>query len=65
MLYIKKGVLAFILKNKTIELSKLVTQFKANEGYFNVALRVLCSQGWLEQDIDNKKQCCKIQHKQK
>mgnify|MGYP001044102837 FL=1 len=50
----KKGVLAFILKNKTIELSKLVTQFKANEGYFNVALRVLCSQGWLEQDIDNK-----------
>ena len=50
----KKGVLTFLLKNKTVELSKLVSHFKANEGYLNVALRVLCSQGWLEQELDNK-----------
>ncbi|AUC81822.1 class I SAM-dependent methyltransferase [Lacinutrix sp. Bg11-31] len=50
----KKGVLAFLLKNKTVELSKLVSHFTANEGYLNVALRVLCSQGWLEQKLDNK-----------
>ncbi|WP_299385946.1 class I SAM-dependent methyltransferase [uncultured Lacinutrix sp.] len=50
----KKGVLAFLLKNKTIELSKLVSHFEANEGYLNVALRVLCSQGWLAQELDNK-----------
>lgn len=50
----KKGVLTFLLKNKTVELSKLVSHFEANEGYLNVALRVLCSQGWLEQELDNK-----------
>lgn len=50
----KKGVLEFLLKNKSIELSKIVTPFNANDGYLNIALRVLCSQGWLEQNIDNK-----------
>ena len=50
----KKGVLNYILKKKKVRLSELTIQYQANEGYLNVALRVLCSQGWLNQDIDNK-----------
>ena len=33
----------------------MATHFKANEGYLNVALRILASQGWLECTIDNGK----------
>ncbi len=50
----KKGVLNYLLDHKKVELHKLTEKFNANEGYLNVALRVLCSQGWLTQHIDNK-----------
>jgi SAM-dependent methyltransferase len=43
----KKGVLAHILDKKAISLSELTSKFKANEGYLNVGLRVLASQGFL------------------
>lgn len=46
------GLLERIQQEKTVELGALARAFKANEGYLNVALRVLCSQGWLEQRID-------------
>ncbi len=49
----KKEVLQYILDKGEVSLSELVSHFKANEGYLNVALRVLCSQGWLEQNLDN------------
>ena len=49
----KKGVLDYILEHKKVILNELATNFKANEGYLNVALRVLCSQGWLIQHLDN------------
>ena len=45
----KKGVLDYLLKNNSVTLNKLSKAFNANEGYLNVALRVLCSQGWLTQ----------------
>ncbi len=45
----KKGVLAYLLKNDSVTLNKLSKTFNANEGYLNVALRILCSQGWLTQ----------------
>ncbi|WP_293872226.1 class I SAM-dependent methyltransferase, partial [Flavobacterium sp.] len=48
----KKGVLDFILQQQKVSLEKLTEQFQANEGYLNVALRVLASQGWLTQTID-------------
>ena len=48
-----KGVLDYLLEHKTASLSTLTKHFKANEGYLNVALRVLCSQGWLVQNIDH------------
>nr|MBS0036997.1 class I SAM-dependent methyltransferase [Saprospiraceae bacterium] len=50
-----KGVLAHLLKSKKVEIGQLSRYFNANEGYLNVALRLLCSQGWLNQEIDNSK----------
>lgn len=52
----KKGVLDFILKNNETSLSNLTDHFKANEGYLNVGLRVLCSQGFLDYHINNETQ---------
>jgi SAM-dependent methyltransferase len=49
----KNGVTDFLLENKKASLKDLAIKFKANEGYLNVALRGLCSQGWLAQNIDN------------
>jgi len=51
----KHGVLETIIKEDTISLPSLTSKFNANEGYLNVALRILCSQGWLTQNIDNGK----------
>ena len=51
----KKGVLDYLLENKTASLKTLTNHFSSNEGYLNVALRILCSQGWLTQTVDNKK----------
>lgn len=50
----KKGVLNYLLKHKKVKLNTLSSEFSANEGYINVALRLLCSQGWLIQHLDNK-----------
>jgi SAM-dependent methyltransferase len=49
----KKGVLPYILEHKKVSLEKISTTFNANDGYLNVALRILCAQGWLEQTLDN------------
>lgn len=46
-----KGVTTQLLKNEICTLSELTNAFNANEGYLNVALRVICSQGWLKQEI--------------
>lgn len=49
----KKDVLNYILKHKSVKIKNLADEFNANEGYLNVALRVLSSQGWLDQQLDN------------
>ena len=49
----EKGLLDYLIQNKEVSLSQLCETFKANEGYLNVALRVLCSQGWLEYDLNH------------
>ena len=49
----KKGVLDFLLIQKKANLQVISHQFNANEGYLNVALRILCAQGWLNQEVDN------------
>ncbi len=51
----RKGVLRALADRRTASLSDLTSEFRANEGYLNVALRVLASQGWLLQHIDNAK----------
>ena len=51
----KNGVLDYLLKNEKAEIGELTEHFTANEGYLNVALRILCSQGWLIQQLDNEK----------
>jgi len=48
----KHGVLDYLLEHSESRVSELAQQFKANEGYLNVALRVLCSQGWLTMEVD-------------
>jgi SAM-dependent methyltransferase len=53
----KKGVLAYILEKQEVSLSVLSDRFNANEGYLNVALRVLCSQGWLNQEVRVTEDC--------
>ena len=48
-----KGITDQLLKQKSCTLSELTASHNANEGYLNVALRVLCSQGWLTQSVDS------------
>lgn len=50
----EKGVLDLLVKEKSISLEKLSTTFQTNEGYLNVGLRLLASQGWLHHTVDNK-----------
>lgn len=49
----KKGILAHLLKEKSTTLAQITDEFHANEGYLNVALRVLASQGFLKYEVDN------------
>lgn len=49
----KKSVLEFILEKKRMHLSELVNAFNANEGYLNIGLRIMASQGFLEYDVNN------------
>lgn len=50
----KKDVLSFLLEHKSCSLKQICETFNANEGYMNVALRLLCSQDWLTQEVNNK-----------
>lgn len=51
----EKGLLDYLLKNPVAPLITISKQFRANEGYLHVALRLFCSQGWLEMDRDPEK----------
>ncbi|WBV59758.1 class I SAM-dependent methyltransferase [Chryseobacterium camelliae] len=50
---IKREILCYIIDKKSISLSELTKIYKANEGYLNVALRSLASQGFLEYELNN------------
>ena len=47
----EEGVLSHILKNDNNSLIKIAHQYNANSAYLNVALRMLASQGYLDQEI--------------
>lgn len=49
----KKGVLSYVLEQNEVSLNELNSQFKSNEGYLNVGLRILASQGFLNYHVDN------------
>ena len=46
----RKGILELFVQRKDLLLSDIQQQTNANEGYLNIALRLLCSQGWLKRD---------------
>ena len=50
---LEKGVLQHLVDHKEADVTELASKFKANEGYLNVALRILSSQGWLDAEVDN------------
>ena len=56
----KKNVLDFINENQSLELFEINEKFNSNEGYLNVALRVLASQGFLDYHLDNETDVVKI-----
>lgn len=49
----EKGVLDYLLTKTFFSISEISKKFEANEGYLNVALRMLGSQGWVNYDVDN------------
>jgi len=49
----EKGVLDFILKKSKLTLQDISAVFPSNDGYLNVGIRMLASQGWLHYDLDN------------
>ncbi len=49
----RHGVLKYILEKEQASVTSIARAFKANEGYLNVALRVLASQGWLHYQLDH------------
>ncbi|RBW63235.1 class I SAM-dependent methyltransferase [Tenacibaculum sp. E3R01] len=49
----EKGITKYLLKKKSVSLTEITSTFNANDGYLNVALRTLCSQGWLNQQVNN------------
>lgn len=55
-----KGILKYILDHKRVSLATISSKFKSNEGYLNVGLRILASQGFLEYAVDNASQEIKI-----
>lgn len=48
-----KGVLQHLVEQQCIGLDTLSDKFSANEGYLNVALRTLASQGFMLYSVDN------------
>ena len=47
----KKGICAYIQGNSHFTFQNITKEFKVNEGYLNVGLRLLASQGWLDRII--------------
>ena len=49
----EKGVLDHLLEVGSASITALTEKYNANEGYLNVGLRILASQGWLTMGLDN------------
>ncbi|WP_136666704.1 class I SAM-dependent methyltransferase [Flavobacterium sp. H122] len=51
----EKGITSYLLEVHKTNLKELTDKFNANEGYLNVAIRALASQGFLEYEVVNQK----------
>lgn len=49
----EKGVMDFLVSEQSVSLKDLSAQFSSNEGYLNVAMRVLASQGFINFEVNN------------
>ncbi|MBC8312524.1 MAG: class I SAM-dependent methyltransferase [Candidatus Marinimicrobia bacterium] len=49
-----KGIIKFIIENKSFTIEDVFENFPSNHGYMNVALRLLSAQGWLTREIDQR-----------
>ena len=47
----KKNIIQYITDHPAFTIQQLLNEFECNAGYFNVSLRLLASQGWLERNI--------------
>lgn len=56
----KAGVTKQLLQNKSTTLKELSKINHANDGYLNVALRLLASQGWLNYQVDSQTNQVKV-----
>ncbi|WP_109298798.1 class I SAM-dependent methyltransferase [Aquimarina sp. AU474] len=45
------GITDYLLENQRVSISKIASSNKANEGYLNVALRIISAQGWLDYKV--------------
>ena len=45
--------ISYLIQQKKVDIGIISKKFSASEGYLNVALRTLCSQGWLTQIQNN------------
>ncbi|WP_445457679.1 class I SAM-dependent methyltransferase [Flavobacterium sp. HNIBRBA15423] len=61
----KKNICNYIIENQSVNLNELAEHFNANEGYLNIALRTLASQGFLEYKVDNETNLVTIQTNEK
>ncbi|MDT8347109.1 MAG: class I SAM-dependent methyltransferase [Flavobacteriaceae bacterium] len=49
----QQDILGFILKKQSCTLEEITAATNTNEGYLNIALRLLASQGWLDYSVNN------------
>lgn len=59
--FFKRGITKKLLTNKSTTLKQLSQSSHANNGYLNVALRLLASQGWIDYQVDNLKDEISVQ----
>ncbi len=52
---LKNSVTQYLLTHKETTLAEITKDCNANEGYLNVALRILSAQGWITYKIDSEK----------
>lgn len=56
----QRGITNYLLENQRTTLTELTKKFDANDGYLNVALRILASQGFLNYGLDSENETVSV-----